>query len=370
MALPRFYFYVLPNEKLAYQHNVIGIAQGLKELGIPFSANNDYWKEANGEFLFKADPDADPRDFDVVVISEQYMGYGDKKIPERFFECKGKKVWINTADGMVLHKTMRRPYFKKFDLILAFGYEGLPYPENIKPWAYGMTQHMIDLSRPDLQKEDKICLNYRNSHSVRMRANEWLFSKLDASRIDTTRESFDWSGLENAEDYAEFVVWQSAGRHNAGYLERIGRSAATSAFGGDFYIKPWFWGWYSWKFINYFVDSAASIGRMNHLAQKIGTHTQHTYRVYQWDSWRIWEAFAAKSMAINVDFEKYRIVLPDMPQNFKHYLGVDLKQPEKALKVLNNLEQMVEIGAGGYEWALNHYAPKPIAQRLLKYLGY
>ena len=363
-----FFFYVLPNETLAYQHNVIGIAQGLKALGIPFSANNDYWKEANGEFLFKADPNADPKDFDVVVLSEQYMGYGEKKIPDGFFECPGKKVWINTADGVVLQKQMRKAYYQKFDLILTFGYDGLPYPDNFKPWAYGMTQHMIDLSRPDLPKEDKICVNYRNSHSVRMRANEWLFSKLDQNRIDTRRETYDWSGLENATDYAEFVVWQSAGRHNAAYLERIGRSSATSAFGGDFYIKPTFWGWYTWKFVNYFVDSAASIGRMNQLAKKLGLQKQHTYRIYQWDSWRIWEAFAAKSMAINVDFEQYRCQLPEMPTNFKHYLGVDLKNPEKALAVLNNTSQMIDIGAAGYEWALQHYAPKPIAERLLKYL--
>ena len=79
---------------------------------------------------------------------------------------------------------------------------------------------------------------------------------------------------------------------------------------------------------------------MNNIAKKIGLHTDHTYRIYQWDSWRIWEAFAAKSMAVNVDFEKYRIRLPEMPVNFQHYLGVDLRNPQKAIDVLNDPEKI------------------------------
>ncbi|MFN8395938.1 MAG: hypothetical protein U0176_14975 [Bacteroidia bacterium] len=369
MPHPTIYFFVQPIETEGYQHNAIGMAQGLRELGIPFHASCDYWREADGNILFKHDPAFDPKDADILILTEQYITYGGHKFPEAFFNSPGKKVFIHTGDGMVMQKQMRMAFYKKFDLILTFMYEGLPYPKHFRPWAYGMTQHMIDLSMPDLPKEDKICLNYRNSHSVRQRAQEWVWDKIDSKRLDTTRESFDWSGLKDSKDFTEFVVWQSAGRHNAAYLERIGRSLATSAFGGDFFIKPWIWGWYTWKFINYFVESAASIGRMNNLAKKIGLHTNHTYRIYQWDSWRMWEAFAAKSMAVNVDFAKYRIRLPVMPENYKHYLGVDLKHPEEALAVLNDPARMKEIGEQGYEWALKHYSPKAIAERLLKYVA-
>jgi hypothetical protein len=364
----KIYFFVQPIEKMGYQHNAIGMAQGLRALGIPFHASADYWREADGNLLFRHDPSFDPRDADILILTEQYITYGDGNFPKAFFEARGKKVYIHTGDGMVMQKQMRMAFYRKFDLILTFLYEGIPYPKHFRPWAYGLTQHMIDLSRPDLPKEDKICLNYRNSHSVRQRAQEWVFDKLDPQRIDTTRENFDWSGLEHSTDFKEFVVWQSAGRHNAAYLERIGRSLATSAFGGDFFIKPTIWGWYPWKFINYFVDSAASIGRMNNLAKSVGLHTNHTYRIYQWDSWRMWEAFCAKSLAVNVDFEQYRIRLPEMPRNYEHYLGIDLKHPEKALALLQDAPRMQEIGARGYEWALEHYAPKALAERLLRYV--
>ncbi|MBK9450843.1 MAG: hypothetical protein IPN95_15835 [Bacteroidetes bacterium] len=368
MRLPKVYFFVQPISKMGYQHNAIGMAQGMRELGITFGANTDYWREADGNILFKQDPALGPNDADILILTEQYLTYGDGKFPQAYFDAPGKKVFISTGDGMVMQKQMFKPIYKKFDLILTFIYEGIPYPKNFRPWAYGMTNHMISLSRPDLPKEDKICLNYRNSHSVRQRAKEWVFDKLDQRRIDTTRETFDWEPLEHSKDFSEYVVWQSAGRHNEAYLDRIGRSLATSAFGGDFFIKPSIWGWYTWKFINYFVESAASIGRMNNIAKKIGLHTDHTYRIYQWDSWRIWEAFAAKSMAVNVDFEKYRIRLPEMPVNFQHYLGVDLRNPQKAIDVLNDPEKMKEIGAAGYDWAMQHYAPKALAQRLLRYV--
>jgi hypothetical protein len=364
----KIYFFVQPTALLGYQHNAIGMAQGLRALGIPYEASADYWREADGNLLFQHRPEADPRDADIVILTEQFLHYGDGIIPEAYWASRGKKVFLHTGDGMIMQKNMRQALYKKFDLILTFLYDGIPYPANFRPWAYGLTQHMIDLSRPDLPKEDKICLNYRNSHSVRQRAQEWLFDKLDPQRLDTTRETFDWSGLEHSKDFAEYVVWQSAGRHNASYLERIGRSSATSAFGGDFFIKPTLWGWYPWKFVNYFVDSAASIGRMNNLAKAIGLHTNHTYRIYQWDSWRMWEAFCAKSMAINVDFAQYRIRLPEMPQNYQHYLGVDLKNPQKALALLNDPGRMQAIGEQGYAWALQHYAPKALAERLLRYV--
>ncbi len=365
----KIYFYVQPISKMGYQHNAIGMAQGLRALGIPFHASDDYWREADGNLLFRHDPQHGPDEADIVILTEQYLTYGDGKIPEAYFKAPGKKVFISTGDGMVMQKLMHKPLYKRFDLILTFIYEGIPYPANFRPWAYGLTQHMIDLSRPDLPKNDKICLNYRNSHSVRQRAQEWLFDKLDPQRLDTTRETFDWSVLENSPDFEEYVVWQSAGRHNKGYLERIGHSGATAAFGGDFFIKPTIWGWYPWKFVNYFVDSAASIGRMNNIAKKVGLHTNHTYRIYQWDSWRLWEAFSAKSMAINVDFAKYRIRLPEMPTNYEHYLGVDLKNPQKALQLLADTARMHEIGANGYEWAMQHYAPKALAERMLRYVA-
>ncbi|HHG86194.1 MAG TPA: hypothetical protein ENJ82_15700 [Bacteroidetes bacterium] len=368
MADLKAYFYVQALEKGGYQHNSISLAQGFRELGIPFSANQDYWQEPDGNLLFVGDPNADPADFDIVIVSEQYLTYGNQEFPPGFFDLPGKKVFLTTGDGMELHKQMYKAHYKRFDLIPTFLYGGLRHPGNFRAWSFGLSQHMIDFARPDLPKNPGICVNYRNAHSVRQQAQKRIFDQLPASMLDTRRDPFNWRELAEAKAYEDFLVYQSGGRHQKDYLERIASSSATATFGGHFYIQPWIWGWYPFKLVNYFVESAASIGRMNHLMKKIGLHTNHTYRIYQWDSWRFWESFASKSVAINVDFEKYRCILPVMPENGKHYLGVDLKNPGPSLKLLQNADALAEIGGFGHEWALQHYAPKAQAKRLLRYL--
>lgn len=368
MAAIKAYFYVQPLEKGGYQHNSISLAQGFRELGIPFTANTDYWREPDGNLLFKGEPDADPADYDLVIVSEQYLSYGDQTFPQGYFDLPGKKVFITTGDGMELHKQMHKSFYKQFDLINTFLYGGLRHPKNFRSWAFGLSQHMIDFAQPEREKQGTICVNYRNSHSVRKQAQERIFAQLPQEMLDTRRDPFNWRELADAEAYEDFLVFQSGGRHQKDYLERIASSAGTATFGGHFYIQPWIWGWYPFKIVNYFVESAASAGRINQLMKKIGLCTNHTHRIYQWDSWRFWESLAAKSVAINVDFEKYRCILPVMPENGKHYLGVDLKNPSPSLKLIQNKDAMQSIGEQGHAWAIAHYSPKAQAERLLRYL--
>lgn len=365
------YFFVLPLEHGGYQHNVISLAQGLQQLGIEFRASANYWRQANGEYLFQHDPAADPRDFDWVIISEQYLTYGDGKFPPSYFDLPGKKIYINTGDGLVhqynIHKL--KAHYARFDLLLMHLYEDIPYPSNFRPWAYGVSQHIIDLARPELPKSHSICVNYRNSHSLRRLGQERIFDRLPKEMIDTTREMDDWKGWENETEYARYCVYQSAGRHSAGYNERIGRSAATACFGGVFYIRPWFWNWPAFKIANYFVQSAASVGRMQTLATRLGLAKKHVHRLYQWDSWRFWESFANGSVPIQVDLRQYKVILPEFPEPGVHYLGVDLAHAAPAVELLQDFKRLQSMGTAGREWALAHYGPQAQARRFLRYLG-
>ncbi len=370
MSLPSIYFYVLPIENGGYQHNLISLAQGLEQLGGSFAASADYWKKADGTYLFHHDPDVSPRDFEVVVISEQYITYGNGQYPEGFFDLPGKKVLVHTGDGLVHQYNMGklRNFYAQFDAIFMHLYQGISYPDNFHTWAFGISQHIIDLARNDLPKENKICLNYRNSHSVRRLASERIFDQLPEEMIDTTREMDNWQEWGDSEDYNQFTVYQSAGRHAFGYNQRIGSSIATACFGGVFFIRPWIWNWPAFKVANYFVQSAASVGRMQTLATQLKMSRKHVYRIYQWDSWRFWETFANGSVPIHVDLEKYGIILPVMPVNRKHYLGVDLQAPKAAIETIKNEAMMREIAANGRDWALTHYGPVNQAERFLDIL--
>ena len=96
-----------------------------------------------------------------------------------------------------------------------------------------------------------------------------------------------------------------------------------------------------------------------------------TKALYQWDSFRLWEAFSAGCLVIHTDLDEEGCVLPVMPQNGFHYLGLNLKNPrgmrERILKLSSSFGQ---IAQNGREWALANYSPRAIAQRFLLELGY
>lgn len=73
-------------------------------------------------------------------------------------------------------------------------------------------------------------------------------------------------------------------------------------------------------------------------------------------------------LTIHTDFDKYGVVLPVMPVNGKHYLGVDFSNIEKSKNDLRQFEKYEYIANNGREWALNHYSPAKAAERLLNLL--
>ena len=106
-------------------------------------------------------------------------------------------------------------------------------------------------------------------------------------------------------------------------------------------------------------------------------HVYEWDRVRQWDSWRLWEAWAAACCVIHIDLEKYGCVLPVMPENDKHYIGIDIKNINKLKTLLARDSErpkesslLGEIAANGREFVLENYAPKKVAERLLTMVGF
>jgi hypothetical protein len=89
-------------------------------------------------------------------------------------------------------------------------------------------------------------------------------------------------------------------------------------------------------------------------------------RVYQFDSWRFWESLAAGCCTVHVDLERYGIVLPVMPVNGEHYIGVDLGNTAKTERLLRRTPGILEsVGAQGRQWALENYSPRRVAERFV-----
>ena len=376
----RVYFFI-NQEEGCLQEDVIALAEGLRELGIPFHANCDYWQETTdpGSWLFRHDPAVGPDDCDVVIVSFFYPLWIQSKtfkvrtqpLPEGLFKQsrKYKTVYIDSHDG---HRTVSwEPEYRQFDLILRTKLNRRTwYPANLRPWTMPLEKRMIYATKnaPEFQKRKKVILvNYGASHpyphgtrELSAKVFEPKIQKLltiDRTRDDLTKEPID--------PYDHLMWKQTGGRYCRGYYERLKQSQAVACFCGEM-IPPM-------PFRNpecYLVGGKkAKLRRLFY--EVLGKLDPRPPRAVQWDSFRFWETLAAGCAAFNVDLERYGVVLPVMPENWKHYIGVSLENVDETIGRLRADYGCLErIAAAGREWAMKNYSSKKAAERLLKHLAF
>mmetsp|Transcript_4481 Transcript_4481/g.12548 ORF Transcript_4481/g.12548 Transcript_4481/m.12548 type:complete len:567 (-) Transcript_4481:76-1776(-) len=95
---------------------------------------------------------------------------------------------------------------------------------------------------------------------------------------------------------------------------------------------------------------------------------RHPY-IYQWESFKLWEALACGAAVVMPDMEFYDFKLPVMPTPWVHYVPVrfdsrSLRELEE--NIIDNSIDFITIGRQGYEWARQHYSPLSAAQRFLQ----
>ncbi len=89
--------------------------------------------------------------------------------------------------------------------------------------------------------------------------------------------------------------------------------------------------------------------------------------ITRWDSWRFWESLACGCVTIHLDFDRYGFKLPVMPENWKHYIGIDLANAKQDVeRIMDEWPCMKEIAWNGRLWALEHYSPIAVARRFLE----
>jgi hypothetical protein len=155
--------------------------------------------------------------------------------------------------------------------------------------------------------------------------------------------------------YDDLMRIQTGGRHMRGYYESLKRLLLCASFGGWFILPR----------------TQEEAGPLCLFGRKLINATRgKTMAIAQWDSWRLWEAFAAGAVVLHVDFEKHGFLLPGpLPSPMKHYVAVDLYDSAKSLRpILEDVATLRQIAAAGRKWAIEHYASTPIALRLINRL--
>ncbi|MFH1996549.1 MAG: glycosyltransferase family 1 protein [Candidatus Omnitrophota bacterium] len=355
----RIYFYCCPPRSLtwtAYQHVPICIAEGLKTIGVEFFSNINYWQTVPGQeaYLFRHDPGVTPDDCTVVVLNNYWLDYGNV-FPKDLLHSgrKYRTVYLDTADG--IRTRSWDPLFRKFDFIFKLSMNtGCYYPSNVHPWAFGLSNRIVkELQDPAPFSKRKKCImvNYRVRHYFRSIADRVFIDQIQSILpIDRNIDLCDAA----PDDPYHYLYWKQSGRHYPNYYGRLKQTAACACFGG-YPVPP--------------RPRDQSAPKMPwHSVMNLLDRRQR--RIVQWDSWRFWESLSAGCAAFHFDFDKYGFLLPVMPENRKHYFGIDLDAVDDAIRILrSNIGILEKISEEGRRWAIEHYSPEPTARRFLKTIG-
>jgi hypothetical protein len=229
------------------------------------------------------------------------------------------------------------------------------YPSNFLPWQFGLTNRLIEYARRfrSISRKDVLVESFRVNHGARALARRCVLPRVDTFfEIDQTIEDFN----EHESDSRERELWTITGRrHYSSYFQRLGSSLACAAFGG--HIEP------SWMFGDTKLRS-----RLIKLYDLVYCGKKSS-RVWQWDSYRLWESLISGCGTLLLDLERYGAVLPVMPRKFEHYVGIDFDNIDAAITILSDRQEVARIGEAGQKWAWKHYNPVAIADRFLSVLN-
>ena len=366
--MPKIYFYTTstegPPEKAYFQDLIVNLATGFKQLGIEYYANHNYWQIApdSDRTLLEANPDVTHHDCDIVVLERQY--YEENKcLPEGLFapSRQYKTVYLDCNDGIDGVKTLSwLPEFQQFDFIFKTHYSNhIKHPSNFYPWAFGLSERVLtqlETEIPWTRKQQSILVNFRNkrfSHSLRGYVKKRFLPQIE--KIMSINTACD-SESDFPQDPYNYLRWAQTGRrHYPNYYQRLQQSAACACFGG-YFLGP---------------QLSDRHGRISYyIARIISELGLKTNRIYQWDSWRFWESMAAGCVTFHIDLNKYGCVLPVMPENWRHYIGIDLDNISESIdRIADQPELLERISSVGRTWAIENYGPLPTAKRFLEIAG-
>lgn len=370
------YFYCC-NEPGNLQEDVIQLAEGLRELGVPFYSNCDYWRESasSDAYLLTHDPHVSPDDCSVVVVSYtwvQWVRMGDfrqrrQPLPDGLFK-QGRKYLTATIDNNDGYYTPAwEPAFRDFDVIFRTKFNRRAWhPSNMRPWAYGLTGRMFHPAAGGPPERRACLVNFGASHpfaySTRALSRQRLEPRLTAVLpIDRTTDDL---AAPPSDPYDRLMWEQTGGRYSRDYYRRLRASRAVACFCGDIIPGRPFRG-----AEKYLVGGGRA--RLRKAAWSILSRLSGSApRAVGCDSFRFWESLAAGTAAINVDLDHYGVQFPVQPVSGVHYLGVNFDRIEDFIDTLLADPRLLDrVGAAGREWAVTHYTPKAAAARFLHSLG-
>ena len=346
-----------------YPHVAIVVAEGLRKLGWHIASDVTAWRAGPDEpFLFPGGPDGlAAKDCDLLVVSEDFfMLQGSPALPAAVLQASVPAILLDRNDlGLNIRTLYSKPYEIFKVIYRTHGNENFRYPANLRQMVFGVSdriaQASVNARNQEPHSRKGVIWNFRHTHfphSVRGWAEKEVRPLLEQRILLQKEVDTDLDG----DQYSKLMSQQTEGRHFPAYYDRMARAAMAACFGG----------WFLLPVPQREAGHTCMFGR-----RVLKSLKRPTTMIAQWDSWRMWEAFAAGTTVLHVDMSEYGFLFGGpRPEPMKHYIAFDIKDPKRDLALLNDPIRVREIGEAGRAWALEHYSSKPIATRILQEAGY
>ncbi len=332
----------------SFHYSSICLAEGLKAIGVPIFANKNCWliNLDPPEYLFQQHDNIHPNDCAICAIDVLGIATGWKHPINEInydFDPNLILIIIDRNDSEIRFNNLDRYHAVLRTHIV----NTITYPNNYIPWVFGISNRIQQTTQNNLSFEDKrkeALSIFRTSTNQGVRvAMDLSFIPHLESKITINRKLIFQDEVEiESGSFHDLYHSQIKTHHIPKYFEALKQAQFCCCYGGNFS----------------YVELLRNTTTSHELEQKSS--------VVRWDSWRLWEAFAAGCVVIHLDFEKYGFRLPIQPVNWKHYVGIDLSNPKAtAERILDEPETMAKIASEGKIWALENYNSISVACRFL-----
>lgn len=306
------------------------LAEGLHDLGVPVHANASCQAQDIGNFSFTA---TDPERLysSALIVVDPYQ-----LETEMATDALHLNLPFNHFIILAMNDALAN-FCPPPNIPLFCTHENRFYtlPGIRIPWAFGCSSQMIrKLQAKDTTRENRLIANFRPTFAQSVR------QALDLCLVDHLKHVIE---IDSA--------LSDPGRWGDQHFEKLSTSIGCLAYGGYF---------------------AQDMHKAPYLAERLppakATFQRDTV-ILRWDSWRFWESLTAGCATVHLDFEKYGFMLPVMPVNGVHYIGIDLENIQATVKLLTGpRERLIDIGEQGKQWAITHYSPLAVAKRFLNHI--
>lgn len=219
-----------------------------------------------------------------------------------------------------------------------------------RPWAFGISAQVAAMTAnpPPFRERQAILLkNFRPSlhQSVRQCLDLALVPHLARHFAIDDRLSDEQQDMQRLDHIS---VRPDHSAHFADHFDKLKNYVGCLAYGGEFF------------------SNLSRNGHFKNVKAFRHYHFQQDPVVLRWDSFRLWESWAAGCLTFHLDFDKYGFKLPVMPEAWQHYVPIDLADPAGTAEALmTRRNELADIAHAGMIWARLHYGPEGVARRLL-----